>query len=229
MVHYLEDEEIRPADVWFSDDQEKGHLALTLFVRGLTPMNRRLRGLGAVLFMDQILGERDALTVVGSVQAEPMPPDPPARGLRRLAELPACVDRFKERKYPPPGQLSLSSEGDWVQRRGKIGESPAIIHLDRSLEALAGHPAYDCCLLVSIPETRSDIEDLGLRIAQTLEQNQESLLAAITALTDRRDLIFYTSNAEAASAKVRAIQGEAAEVELATRFDSFWDVYRNLG
>src|SRR3954453_16316651 len=87
MVLCLEDEEVRPADGWFSDDQGKGDLALTLFVRGLTPLNRRLRGPGAGLLMDHVLGESEALTVIGSVQAQTLPPAPAGRGLRQLAEL----------------------------------------------------------------------------------------------------------------------------------------------
>src|SRR5436189_71206 len=78
---------------------------LTLRVRGLTPANERLRGLGASLLAQHAVGERDALTMLSALNMEPLPKDPAAAGLRPFRDLVVVFDETRARKYPPPGAL----------------------------------------------------------------------------------------------------------------------------
>src|SRR5262249_51371540 len=146
----IQDEKVGPDDVWFRAAEGDDGLDLTLHVRGLTAANERLRGLGASLLAQHAVGERDALTMLGSLDMKPLPKDPDAAGLRPFRELVTVFDETRARKYPPPGSLALP-EGEWMTMRGTINGAFASILFDAGLRTIAGHPAYDRRLTVTIP------------------------------------------------------------------------------
>src|SRR5579885_2318471 len=240
----LEDEEVGPGDVWFrTEELEGGGLGLELCVKGLTPQNRRLRGLGAMLLMDHALGEADSLTLVEGVKAEPLPDDPAAAGLRPLADLPGHIDAVKRDRYPPPGRLSADLDSDWIGLKGKIAGKLALARANAGLKPVAGHPAYDRRLVVALPfngvrddgmpstsEELHAIDDLEQRVMDSLQEGQRSLLAVTVTTNGRRDLIFYTADADAALERVAALRAEAGDHDLDTdvRLDTFWETYRNF-
>jgi len=239
----LQDECVGPDDIWFRVIETDDGLDLTLHVRGLTDDNEQLRGLGASLLAEHAVGERDALTLLRSLQIEPLPNAPAASGLHPFPELVGVFDEAKATKYPPPGSLSIDVENDWQNMEGTINDSPAVILLHAGLRAVAGHPDYDRRLIVSIPfhETLDNglpateeeylaVCDLGDRLTDALREGQESLLAMTMMTQGRRDLIFYTSNAEAALDRVEALRDEELTHEIETRVerDTFWGMYRSF-
>lgn len=243
VVIRLEDEEIGPEQVWFRIAEGDDGLDLTLSVRGLTPENERLRGLGASLLAEHAVGEQDALTMLGSLQLEALPDSPGSTDLRPFRELAGVFDEVKARKYPPPGSLVLDPEGEWQAMQGKIDGSPALVLLNTGLRGVAGHPAYDHRLEVSVPFNRARADgmpateeeylatqDLGTRLGEALEQDQESLLAATIMTKGRRDLILYTHNAASALGRLEGLRAEVSthRVEARVERDTFWALYRSL-
>jgi hypothetical protein len=241
-VVQLQGEEVGPDDIWFAETEEEAGLGLTLYVRGLTVKNRRLRGLGAVLLMDHALGEHDALTLFAGLQAEPLPDDPAGAGLHPFAELPGRIDAVKQERFPPPGSLEVDLTEDWQILEGTLEDAPAIVRANAGLRPVAGHPAYDHLLVVSIPfrRVRDDglpaseeeyviVSDLGDRLADGLQEGQQSLLAAVVTTGGRRDLVFYTADAEGALARLdRLTEGATHEVQTTVQRESFWDTYRSF-
>jgi hypothetical protein len=236
-------EQIGTDDVWFRVEEDADGLALTLYVRGLTPKNERFRGLGASLLAEHAVGERDALTLLSGLRVETLPADPRRAGLRPFGELVAVFDETRERKYPPPGALVLPPESEWQMLSGTIGGSPASILLNAGLAAYAGHPAYDRRLEVSIafnevnedgmPTTEEDFagaSELGDRLAEGLEEGQLALLAFTLTTQGRRNLVFYTADAEAAQERLEGLLAgvDSHQVEASVERDTFWGAYRNF-
>jgi hypothetical protein len=239
----LEGERIGPQDIWFAVGETDDGLDLTLHVRGLTRANERLRGLGASLLAEHAVGEQDALTLIGALRVRPLPKAPAAAGLRPFKDLVEVFDAAKEEKYPPPGSLAIDPESDWQNMRGTIGGSPASVLLHAGLRRVAGHPAYDQRLTVSVPfhEVREDgmpateeeylaVTDLGDRLTEALREGQESLLALSIMTDGRRDLIFYTSDAEAALGRIEEIRAETEShvIEVGVERDTIWGTYRSF-
>jgi hypothetical protein len=237
----IEDEEIAPDDIWFSHAEDG--LDLTLYIRDLNEDNRRFREMAALIFLDHALGEHDALTVVHSLAAEPLPDDPAAAGLLPFTELPAFVDAYKQEHYPPPGLLPLEEEGNWAALRGSIDDAPATVLLNMDLLPFIGHPAYDRSVLVSVPfngvdeEGMPDTEEelvqtqqIGDQFSDALLEGQQSVLAAIVLNNGRRDLIYFTSDADAALARAEEVRVGVIshEVEVMSNYDTFWDAYRGF-
>ncbi len=239
----LQGERVGPDDVWFRVADGDAGLALTLYVRGLTRANERTRGLGASLLAEHTVGERDVLTMLGSFDVKPLPKAPDASGLRPLRELAGVFDEAKANKYPPPGSLPIDPESDWQNMQGTIDGSLALVLLHAGLAPVAGHPDYDRRLVVSVPfhEARDDgmpaseeefvaVADLGDRLADLLREGQESLLALTITTQGRRDLVFYTADAEAALRRIKAFRADSRThpVEAAVERDTFWGMYRSF-
>ncbi len=238
----IEGERVEPADVWFRIEESDDGLDLTLHVRGLNEENSRLRGLGALLLAEHGVGERDAMTLLSSLQVEPLPDHPAAAGLRPFRELVGLFDKVKEKKYPPRGALPLDPEGEWQAMQGMIGDMPAVVLLNTALRRFAGHPDYDHCLVVAIPfegvrddgmpaseEEYLSVTELGDRIGEELQRDQESLLGVTVLNQGRRDLILYSSDPAAALRWLEAVQAEGThQVELSIDRDTFWGVYRSF-
>ncbi len=236
----LEGEKVSPDDIWFRVSEDADGLDLSLFVRGLTPENRKMRGLGASLLAQHAVGELDTLTMLNSLLVEELPEPPPA-DLRPFVDLPAVFDSAKASKYPPPGSLP-ALEDTWVNLQGTLGGSPALVLLHAGLRPLAGHPAYDRRLTVSIPyeadenglpASREEYEavcEFGEQLTEALQAGQQSLLAMTILTRGHRDLVFYT--AHAGSALVR-LEDQVSE-EMPYRFktalehDTFWGMYRSF-
>lgn len=236
----IEGERIAPADVWCRVEDDRGGLGLTLYVRGLTEANRRFRGLGASLLAEHTMGERDAVTLLNSLQIEPLPDDPAGAGLRPLPELVAVVDEAREQRFPPPGSLPLPPEGEWQGLRGEINDTPAMILLNTGVQPFAGHPQYDRRLSVSIafnetdehgmPATEEEFHaasELGDQIAEALDAIQESVLTLMITNQGRRELIFYTSNADAALKRLAPwlTDKQTHAIEASVEYDTFWGAY----
>lgn len=239
----LEGERVGPEDIFFRVEEGDDGLDLTLYVRGLTPANQRLRGLGASLLAEHAVGERDALTMLSSLQIQLLPKATAAAGLRPFGELVGVFDRAKRKKYPPPGSLTIDFETDWQNMRGTINDAPALILLHAGLRRVAGHPDYDRRLTVSLPLNDADedgmpgskeeyvaVSDLGDRLREVLQEGQQSLLVMTLMTQGRRDLILYTSDAEAALERLEAAQaeGQTHRIEPAVERDTFWGMYRSF-
>src|SRR5262245_20560207 len=123
-------EQIGTSDVWFEVEGSDQGLDLTLHVRGLTPEDQQVRGLGASLPACDAVGESDPLTMTGSLRALPLPDDPAATGLRPFRDLVGVFDAEREKRYPPPGSLALDEEGSWQAMHGMMGEKPVFILLN---------------------------------------------------------------------------------------------------
>jgi hypothetical protein len=239
----LENERVSPADIWFHVAPGADGLGLTLYVRDLTRANERLRGLGASLLAEHAVGERDALTLLSSLQVKPLMSDPATAGLRPFAELIGVLDAAKRQKYPPPGALPINPDADWMNLRGTINGAPALLMLHGGLRPLAGHPDYDRRLTVTIPfhavgddgmpaseDEYQAVGDLEDRVREVLEQGQGSLLALSLLTRGRRELAFYTSNAAAALGRLAAVQAvtQTHALEAAVEFDTYWGMYRSF-
>lgn len=239
----LQGESVGPKDVWFLVARDEVGLALTLYVRGLTPENEQLRGLGASLLAEHAVGERDALTLLNALEMEPLPKNPAAEGLRPFGELVPTFDAARRSKYPPPGSLTIDFESDWQNMQGTIDGATALVLLHSGLLAVAGHPDYDRRLVASLPfdtvdenglpdseEEYAAVSEFGDRLRDALQQGQESLLAMTIMTQGRKDLIFYTSDAEAALRRIEALgaEGEGHRVGASVERDTFWGMYRSF-
>jgi hypothetical protein len=239
-VIVLEGERVSPGDVWFKVAEAEDGLDLTLFVRGLTPDNRRLRGLGASLLAQHFVGELDTLTMLGSLRIEELP-EPPDRDLRPLAELPAVFDAAKSSRYPPPGALPALDD-TWINLSGTINGAVSLILLHAGLRPMAGHPDYDRRLTVSIPyeadeqglpatsEEYQAVCTFGDQLSEALQEGEQSLLALTVTGRGRRDLVFYTSHAGAALLRLedQATDEAPYRFKTAIEHDTFWGMFRSF-
>jgi hypothetical protein len=236
----LEDECVSAGDIWFKVRANDAGLDLVLYVRGLTSDNEHLRGLGAALLAEHAIGERDALTLLTSLRAEPLP-RPPAAGMRPFAELVRVFDAAIDAKYPPPGRLPIDPDSEWMNMRGTVDGALASIMLHAGLRPIVGHPDYDRRLTVTLPlheandegmpETEEEYEavcDLGDRIRESLMEGQESLLAMTIMTQGRRDLVFYTSKPRSALKRLHAIERPSHRIEPHVERDTFWTMYRSF-
>jgi hypothetical protein len=236
----IQDERIGPDDIWFEIEEDQHGLNVMLYVRGLTAANKKMRGLGASLLAEHAMGEADALTLLNSLQTEPLPKNPTAAGLRPFWELVAVIDEVREKKYPPPGSLPIDSEAGWQAGRGTISGSAVVLLLHADLQSVAGHPSYDNRLTVSIhcneinddgmPATEDEyhaVSELGDQIREVLETDQESLLAMTLTTQGRRDLVFYTSNAQAAQKRLEPWQTgkQVYRVKFSVERDTYWGMF----
>jgi hypothetical protein len=235
----IQDERVGPSDIWFDVAESGDGLGLTLYVRGLTPDNERLRGLGASLLAEHAVGERDAVTLLTSLDVRPLPPS--TAGLRPFAELAAVFDAARDERFPPPGELLLNPEGEWQGMQGSISGAPAVVLLHTQLSSVAGHPAYDRRLTVRLPfhEVRDDgmpateeeyeaVCAVGDRLSESLTAGQQSLFAMSIMSDGRRELVFYTSDARGALGRIDAVrqEGTTHEIEADVERDTFWGMYR---
>jgi uncharacterized protein DUF695 len=236
-------ETVGAGDIWFQVTEDDDGLNLTLHVRGLTPANERLRGLGASLLAEHAVGEGDAMTLLSSLRVAALPADPAAAGLRPFRDLVGVFDEEKARRYPPPGALRLDAEGSWQGLSGKIDGAPALVLLNTALRRFVGHPAYDRRLTVAIPFNQADpdgmpasqkefaaVQDIGTRLGEALEEGQQCLLALTLMTQGRRQLILYTSDAEAALRRLDKARAEVEthRVEADVEWDTFWGTYRSF-
>jgi hypothetical protein len=85
-------------DVWFTAEPRGGSLSLTLWIRGLTAENDPLLSQGALILLDNAIGEYDAGTRIAELNRGPLPDDPDMKpGLHPLRQLPEMVDFLKRR------------------------------------------------------------------------------------------------------------------------------------
>lgn len=90
----IEDQDVKPDDIWYATTPCEPALGLEVYVRGLKDSNEEILGRAAFLYLDFTLGEYDATTKVAVLKLQGLPPSPEEMGLRPLAELPAEVDSF---------------------------------------------------------------------------------------------------------------------------------------
>jgi hypothetical protein len=239
----LRGERVSADDVWFRVAESVDGLDLVLYVRGLRAANKDRRGLAASLFAEHAVGERDMLTLVYLRAVEPLPAAPAAEGLRPVRELVDLVDRVKAKRYPPPGQLSLGLDSEWVIVKGTRNGSPMVARLHLGLRALAGHPDYDRRLTVRIPfhepnavgfPTKEELHavcDLEGPLTEVLQEGQQSLPALVITAQGRRELLFHTADAQAALQRLerfRAAGGLSYRLEHEVERDTFWALFRSL-
>ena len=147
-------------------------------------------------------------------------------------------------KWPAPGRLRVDLDSEWSNLKGEIEGELAYVRVNTGLKSVAGHPDYDHRVIVSIlvndvrddgmPATKEELESIDAVedvYRQTLQQRQESLLAAVVTTNGRRDLIFYTSDAQQAIHKFENdLQplAETHQVEFAVHPDSGWELYHDF-
>lgn len=184
MAIELQGERVTPDDVWFDVADCPDGLALNLYVRGLTRANERLRGLGASLLAEHSVGERDTLTLLGSLDIKPLPstsgasgwgwlgrlfgkrpesppPTPEVLGLRPVREMVRIFDEAKVRRFPPPGSLTIDAGKGWHVGQGVIDGAPTLLRMHAEIDKIAGHPDYDQRLTVSVYFNDPGPEGLG--------------------------------------------------------------------
>jgi hypothetical protein len=236
----IQGERISADDVFFVVRDSESGLQVVLYVRGLTPKNRKIRGLGATLLAQHAVGELDTLTLLDSLELEPLV-EPPGKELRPVKELAAVFDTAKAVRYPPPGAM-VEPEDVWLNLSGTLQGSLTLVMLHSALRPLAGHPAYDYRLTVSIPyKARSDgMPDtdeeyqnacaLGDRIADALQKGQQSLLALTLMTQGRRDLVFYTARAGAALLRLEDERKASPQARFKSSLerDTFWGLFRTF-
>jgi hypothetical protein len=238
----LEGERVGAEDIWFRVAEDEGGLDLTLHVRGLTPANENLRGLGASLLAEHAVGERDALTMIGALRVQPLPPEPATTGLRPFRDLVGVFDAAKATRYPAPGTLPVPVD-NWLHLGGTINGALASILLHGALRPWAGHPAYDRRLTVSIrfnqsrqdgmPGTEEEFQtvgDLGDRLSEALQEGQQSLLALTVTTQGKRDMVFYTANAGPALLRLEELRNgiRSHRIKAAIERDTYWGMYRSF-
>jgi hypothetical protein len=239
----LEDEHVGPEDIWFRVEPDEFGLNLTLHVRGLTPQNERMRGLGGHLLAQHAIGERDSLTLISSQHVKSLPADPAASGLHPFGDLIAVFDEEKSKRYPPSGFLLLEGTDEWQNMRGTAEDMPIFVLLNTGLQQFAGHPDYDRSLVVTIPfhdvnehglpgrdEEYHEVQALEDRLSEALQQDQGSLLVASVLTQGRREMIFYTSDAESALERIKdpRRQERGHQIDVAIERDTFWGQYRSF-
>jgi hypothetical protein len=264
MVIELQGERVSPDDVWFEVTDSLDGLSVTLHVRGLTQANRGLRGLGASLIAEYAVGERDTLTLLGSLDVRPLssgassggwlrrlfgartatpPPAPESLGLRPIRELARVFDEAKARRYPPPGSLTIDAEKGWQVGQGMIDGAPTLVRIHAGLDLVAGHPDYDQCLTVSVPFNDPGAQGLGGseeeyqavnaltdRLADTLQEGQQSLLALVLTTGGRRDAVCYTCDPSETLRRVEMFRSRERthRIEPTVERDSHWGTYRRF-
>lgn len=239
----IQGEEISPTDVWFEVADGEGGLALDLYVRGLNDDNSNIRGLGASLLTEHALGERDAFTLLASLDAHPLPEDPANAGYRPFGDLVEMFDRAKKRKYPPPGSLKLDLDGQVGVVEGSIGGAPIFGRVILGLKPIMQHPNYDRAMILTmpyhevtddgLPATKEEFEQVAEYcddIQEALEEGQQSLMAAAISGRGRRDMFFYTSDGEGALDRLEELREriETHDIEVHLQYDTFWGFYHNF-
>jgi hypothetical protein len=83
-------------DIWFTADRVGDGLSVTLWIKGLTQETDRMLSQGALILLDNALGEYDAVTRIVELNRGPLPKTPETRpGLHPLSQLPEMVDFIK--------------------------------------------------------------------------------------------------------------------------------------
>jgi len=238
----IEDERIGFDDIWFHVEPDDNGLNLSLYVRGLTPDNERMRGLGASILAQHAVGERDVLTLLSGLHILPLPADPAAEGLHPFGDLAGAFDHEREKKYPPPGALPLEETDEWQNMSGTMQEYPILVLLNSGIRSFAGHPDYDRSLTVTIAFNEADetgmpaeeeyqeVGQLEDRFSEALQEGQQSLLVVSFMTQGRREMLFYTSDADAALERIQAIRNEVQShsIDVEIERDSYWGRYRTF-
>lgn len=90
---------LAPSDIRFSAEPRGADaIAVTLFIRGLSDDNDETLSGAAVLLLDDLLGEYDAITKIAELKRSPLPSDAAGLGLRPFAELRSVVDALGRRR-----------------------------------------------------------------------------------------------------------------------------------
>ncbi len=123
---------------------------------------------------------------------------------------------FRKKTYPPKDQLTVVET--WTVAQGEYGGKPLITRFNSGLTDLAAHPEYRYQIGIAIPlnTPREDglptsEEDQALSViedalADSLQQDKESLFAGVLSTGGMREFVFYTSNPEAARDRIKVLQ-----------------------
>ena len=144
------------------------------------------------------------------------------------------------KRYPPKAQLQLQEA--WSFAQGEYRGKPLITRCNTGLTEIAGHPEYAHQVGVAVPlkhptpqglPTREEaveldaIEDL---LAQSLQENNQSLFAAVLSTGGMREFVFYTSDQEYVKWKFEEIRQSihTHQIQLMIQSDPTWSVYKQL-
>lgn len=141
-----------------------------------------------------------------------------------------------------PELKNLSVEDSWVVSQGEYQCKPLIARTNHGLISLVADARYQHCVGVKIQfssagengmpsreESRQliEVEDL---IAAELEQDHESLFAAILTTSGMREFLFYTSDPHAVKKKLVELAKKihSHPLRYTVRSDPEWSIYRRL-
>jgi hypothetical protein len=93
----IENVSVSPENVWFSIEQEGEKVNLILFLGNERMFDKNIHGSIGFLFLDQILGEYDVETFIGSIDFRPIT-DSPGMKKARLSELRSTFDTILKEK-----------------------------------------------------------------------------------------------------------------------------------
>lgn len=79
-------------DIWYRAEDDGAKVSLELFLRDLSAENEAIMSRAGFVLLDNVLGEYDVATKLGTIGFAALPPDPAAAGLKPLGALPADVD-----------------------------------------------------------------------------------------------------------------------------------------
>ena len=117
-----------------------------------------------------------------------------------------------------------------------------ILRLNQTAKDLRGHPAFPFQFYLTIPIAAPKPDGLptpeehdALALIETaattlLESANESILVAVVTTDAKKDMIFYSSNSNAAEAKVARLRQEhpSHEFQLEIQRDPNWKVFNDL-
>jgi hypothetical protein len=74
------------------------------------------------------------------------------------------------------------------------------------------------------------VQKIGDRVGEVLQQDQESLLAITLMSQGRREVVFYTADADAAVRRLEALRPEVTthRIEASVERDTFWGMFRRF-
>jgi hypothetical protein len=78
---------LKGEDVWFSYKHRMGKVDLTIYIRGLSPENKKQAIGASFIMLDNELGEYLATTGIGFIEHKPLPDNPAARDFLNLSQI----------------------------------------------------------------------------------------------------------------------------------------------
>jgi len=138
---------------------------------------------------------------------------------------------------------NLIIEESWTVAKGKRKDKPLLARINLGLKPLVGDSRYPHWFGIAIqlkspnkdgfpsPEESSQLAEIEDMIANALQKDNQSLFAAVLTANGIREFVFYTSDPEAAKARLAVVAAEIDTYEKigrAVKPDADWTIYRRF-